>query len=175
MPWRRNPLGSRAGLQFSVEKINELLQHYGINELSKTDKIFITAVIEHTVYLLYDETGNHIASEKGRIYMEHFKVTMLNYKSDIFKTCENRDTNISMQHFTYILLKQCHPGLSLAKVVAVYIDKLINEYCEQLAKADLTNIDNTISTMFNKDTVLCENVIKYAKTAVDKFNGIYDY
>ena len=56
MPWRRNLLGRRAGLQFSVEKINELLQHYGINDLSKTAQVFITAVIERTVYLLYDET-----------------------------------------------------------------------------------------------------------------------
>ena len=106
--------------------------------------------------------------------MEHFKATMLNYMSNIFKTCGDRNNNISMQNFTYILLKQCHPGLSLAKVVAVYMDKLIKEYCERLAKSDIINIDNTIAIMFNKDTLLCDTVIKYARTAVDKFNGIYD-
>ena len=172
MVWRRNPLGSKAGLQFSVEKFDEILHKHNIYNLSKEDRIFVTAIAEDLISRLYEASGNNANGK--RIYIEDLDQVIKTYKSDIFAEVRDKlngstDTFISMDSWSYRKLKQVHPELSRTKLIAFYMDYLIDSYCEKLAKLDLKNLTNSVNNIFGDDNVLCQNILNAGKSAVELY------
>lgn len=176
MVWRKNPLGNKAGLQFSVEKFDEILYKHNIKGLSKEDRIFVTAVVEELVSMLYEASGNNVTGK--RIYLEELDQVIGTFKSDIFSEVRKKldsisDTAISMDSWGNRKLKQVHPGLSRTKLVALYMDYLIDSYCEKFSKMDLKDLPGAVIEIFGNDDVLCFKIIEEGNKAVSLYKEHY--
>lgn len=175
MVWRRNPLGPKAGLQFSVEKFDEILHKNNIYDLSKEGRIFVTAIAEELVSELYRLSGNQAKSNNHkRIKIEELESVVKSFKSDIFSEVQNefeatKKVYITMETWTGIKLKQIHPALSKEGLVSSYMDYLIGVYCEKLSNLDLKNLANSVTNLFGKDWGLCQSILEAGNKAVELY------